>query len=93
MAQKRRAFARCTPPNGLLDFVEAHVVAEAHQLTTRVAHFDAYHSRGFTGWRRFRAMAGTPEQWRALNALAHFAFYPGTSHKTTMELGQTRWLL
>ena len=89
LVQKWCAFAQLPLPDDLLDFIEAHVVAEAHKLRTRAVRFASYQIHGFMGWCRFRALEGTPTQWQALNALARFAFYAGTGHKTTMGFGQT----
>ena len=79
----------------LLDAVAAHVVVAQLQVETQAVEFGGYRQVGFVGRVRFHIKQSEwigKEVVRQLNALADFANYAGTGHKTTQGMGQTRRL-
>jgi len=80
----------------LLDIVLAHVAIEAHRMRTYVVTYaEIGQVIGFVGKVRYRVLDSYKlgsEYLRALNALADYAEFCGTGHKTTHGLGQTRHL-
>lgn len=75
----------------LLSFIRTHVVAERHELETRVVPYAAGAQwNGFVGFCQYRVLGGDADQIRHLNALTDFALFCGTGQKTTQGMGQTR---
>lgn len=76
----------------LVDWAREHLVLSGYALRTAMFDFGRHKQVGFLG-RCAYAAVGEPlpaERLRAVQALAAFAFYAGTGHKTTMGMGQTR---
>jgi len=76
----------------LLDVVQAHVAPSYLRIGSEVLGFGNYKLIGFHGLVSLRIMRprllGT-EVLRRLNALADYATYCGTGHRTSMGMGQT----
>lgn len=76
-----------------LDVVEAHVALSYYKLHTEVVDFDRYKQIGFVGLVQYtvtRAHLLGSEVLKRLNALADYAYFCGTGHKTTQGMGQTQ---
>jgi CRISPR-associated endoribonuclease Cas6 len=76
----------------LLDVVSAHLVIAHYRLETEMVDFGGYNQVGFTGIVKYRIKKSEllgREMCKRLNALADFANYCGTGHKTTQGMGQT----
>jgi CRISPR-associated endoribonuclease Cas6 len=78
-----------------LEWVKEAVAVSRFELTTRVMDFERYQQIGCVGPVQYTVIDRGPEARAgraALNALADYAFFCGTGHKTTQGLGQTRRL-
>jgi CRISPR-associated endoribonuclease Cas6 len=64
-----------------------------YQLHTRVLHFGRYKQVGFVGACEFLLdAAAETEHCQMVPLLAAFGFYAGIGYKTTMGMGQMRWV-
>jgi len=88
--ERWNAFTHLPIDDGLIPWVEENVAVEAHHLQTRRMWYSDYELHGFIGWVRFTAKKQDAIRLKQLNALADFAFFSGTGHKTTQGMGQTR---
>lgn len=77
----------------LITWVDQFVAVDAHELRTRQVWFSDFQLHGFTGWCRYTVKDRDPRRLKELNALADFALFSGTGHKTTQGMGQTRRLM
>jgi len=89
--RKWQAFSGIALDEGLMDFVEEHVVEERYRLATRVVKYGPqYQLNGFVGRCGYRILGGDRRRVRELNLLADFALFAGVGQKTTMGMGQCR---
>jgi CRISPR-associated endoribonuclease Cas6 len=78
-----------------LDLVVAHVAIARFRLETRAVTFDRYTQIGFVGTVTYQVIKSRLlgcDLIRRLNALADYAPFCGTGHKTTQGMGQTQRL-
>lgn len=67
------------------------IKVSSYSLRTELIHFSKYKMLGFKGKTEYRLPERCPSDfYKAMNALADFAFYAGVGAKTTMGMGQTR---
>ena len=75
------------------DWVAQHVAVSRFDLSSQVFHFGDYQQIGCVGRVQYVVVGNgrEVEEGRGpLNALADYAFFCGTGHKTTQGMGQTR---
>ena len=89
--RKWQAFSGIPLDEGLMDFVEKHVVEERYRLATKVVKYGPqYQLNGFVGRCRYRILGKDRRRVRELNLLADFALFAGVGQKTTMGMGQCK---
>lgn len=77
----------------LLEAVEAGVDIARYTLETRMLDFDRYRQAGFVGNCEFLVHRDLPAAYRQhLGLLTAFALFSGVGYKTTMGMGQVRWV-
>ncbi len=77
------------------EWVAQHVAVSRFELSSQVFHFGDHQQIGCVGRVQYVVVGNGPdvEEGRGpLNALADYAFFCGTGHKTTQGMGQTRRL-
>lgn len=80
-------------PHDIEAFCAEHVVVSRYEMETRYLPAARFGQMGFQGTAEYSVMAGEDDPaalW--LTPLARFASYAGVGHKTSMGMGQTRWL-
>lgn len=78
-----------------LEWLTNNVAASRFDMRTRAVNFDRHQQIGCVGVIQYEVMHRGPQavsQRAPLNALADYAYFCGTGHKTTQGLGQTRRL-
>jgi CRISPR-associated endoribonuclease Cas6 len=77
---------------GFATWLETNVTISRAQIKTRLT--DSFNGKvlGFTGRVTFEAWDSNPVRLKQLGALARFAFFAGVGYKTTLGLGQTRFI-
>lgn len=83
------------PRDDFLEWIETHLAVSRLEVATQSHMFETYIHIGCVGRVQYRVakrISGNRERIRQLNALADYAYFCGTGHKTTQGMGQTRRL-
>lgn len=76
---------------GLRVLAHERVVVAEYRLQSEALQLGGHIQKGFIGSVTYEVIGKPgPDELRALNALADFAFYAGVGYKTTMGMGQAR---